>query len=208
MHILVNLTTFKLSSAEGLSALKPLHDGRPRGAVIESFCQPTSLSEQYKVQFGANPLQYRYISDNAYIRNDADVPEALEQAFTSLPTRQSFTLYFSMNPTSRRSLGDMALSMQTDHYFSMYAIWNDEAEDEKCAAWVRDTMREVERSESGSYLGDADFRARRTMFWGEAEGKRLMDVRRKWDPEGRICGFLDERDASGVDGLRNEFELE
>lgn len=39
----------------------------------------------------------------------------------------------------------------------------------------------------------------------DVRGPRADDCR---DPEGRICGFLDEEDKSGVEGLRNEFEWE
>jgi len=28
-----------------------------------------------------------------------------------------------------------------------------------------------------------------------------MAVRKKWDPEGSVCGFLDAADRSGVEGI-------
>jgi len=31
-------------------------------------------------------------------------------------------------------------------------------------------------------------------------------VRRKWDPQGRLCGYLDQGDKSGVEGLENAHE--
>jgi hypothetical protein len=100
----------------------------------------------------------------------------------------------------------MALSMQSDHYVSVYATWKDEKDDQANLGWVADVMREMEKSEAGSYLGDADFQTRRTKFWSDECGKRLMDIRRKWDSHGTICGYLDQGDRSGVQGLRNEFE--
>jgi hypothetical protein len=162
------------------------------------------MQEQNAAQTAANPAGYRYCSDDAYIRNDADVPSVLEEAFTNLPSKNSFSLYFAMNPTSRRGLdengerirgsgvgaGDMALSMQSDHYFAVYSVWNDENDNEKCKDWVSGVFRGVEPHSVGSYLGDADFRVRRTRFWGEEEGKRVMELRRLWDPDGRICGYL------------------
>jgi hypothetical protein len=62
----------------------------------------------------------------------------------------------------------------------------------------------VERHSVGAYLGDSDFQVRQTRFWGEEQGQRLMKIRRERDPHGRICGFLDEGDRAGVDGLKNE----
>lgn len=179
---------------------------------MEVFCGPTSLAKEYGTQACANPEGHRYCAENAYVSNDEDVPSVLERGFTTLPSRKSFAIYFAMNPTSRRAPpaadgpAGMALSMQSDHYFALYTVWEDEGDDERCTRWVRDVMAEVERHADGSYLGDADFQCRRTRFWSEDAGNRLMEIRRRWDPKGRICGYLDEGDRSGVDGLKNEFE--
>lgn len=85
----------------------------------------------------------------------------------------------------------MALSMQTDHYVAVYAVWDDdEKDDEKCDEWVR-KLGELESE--GSYLGDADFRFREAgwRFWGDEQRGTLWEVIKKWDEEARICGFLD-----------------
>ncbi|KAK3333085.1 FAD binding domain protein [Cercophora scortea] len=196
--ILANFTTFKPSLAEAKLALSPLHASRPPGATVTVFCQPTSLAAQYAAQTAANPANHRYCSDNAYIRRDdpAAVPAILEPAFTTLPSRKSCALWFSMNPTSRRhNTGmPMALSMQSDHYFALYAVWEHESDDAANVAWVHDTLRAVERDAVGSYLGDADFRHRRTKYWSDECGAKVREVRRAWDPEGRVCGFLDQGD--------------
>ncbi|KAL0941866.1 uncharacterized protein CTRU02_204629 [Colletotrichum truncatum] len=207
--------------------LIPLHSSHPSRPLSTVFATPTSLPQQYCDQDGANPPAHRYISENAYVSNDVSVPAVLKKAFTTLPTPQSFALYYSMNPCSRRpqlgpgaaaateadkkdgevkAMPDMALSMQSDHYFALYTVYPDAADDERCLGWVRDVMADVEKQSAGSYLGDADFRYRRTKFWGDEQGKRLMKARKEWDPEGRICGFLDFEDKSGAEGLKNEFE--
>ncbi|KAF3761755.1 hypothetical protein M406DRAFT_49715 [Cryphonectria parasitica EP155] len=216
--VFANFLSFKPTQAEAEAALRPLHDhpGRPPNALKESFfAQPTSLPGQYVPQEAANPPDHRYCSENAYIRNnEADVPAVLEKAFTTVPNRKTFALYFSMNPTSRRGhysagvddVGSMAFSMQSDHYFALYSIWEDEKDDEKFVGWTHDIMKDVERHAEGSYLGDADFQLRRTKFWRDENAARLMEIRRKWDPDARICGYLDEGDRSGAEGLRNEFE--
>lgn len=154
-----------------------------------------------------------------------DVPAVLEGAFTALPSRKSAALYFGMAPTSRREhytsadcvtddnndndyVGSMALSMQSDHYFALYTVWESPEDDERCTGWTHEVMRGVERFSVGSYLGDADFQHRRAPFWRDGNARRLGEVRRRWDPEGRVCGYLDEGDRSGVEGLRNVFEWE
>lgn len=99
----------------------------------------------------------------------------------------------------------MMLSMQSDHYFSVYAVWEEEKDDGVCDGWVRDVFARLEEQEgtlAGSYLGDADFQFRKAggKFWGEGGGD-LGDVKAKWDGEGRICGLLEGNEALG-EGVR------
>ncbi|KAL4808152.1 major facilitator superfamily domain-containing protein [Aspergillus unguis] len=113
-----------------------------------------------------------------------------------------------MNPCSRRELPDMALSMQSDHYLAIYAVWEDEKDDARCQGWLRGVMQRVQRASVGAYLGDSDFQERQTRYWSQSNGARLMEIRKKWDPTGRICGYLDKGDISGAEGLGNVHEWE
>lgn len=206
IEIVAGFTVFKATQEEAEAALTPINQSRPKDPAVEVFCLQNSLEWQYKNQAAANPENHRYCCENSYVANDADVPAVLEAAFTTLPSKKAFALYFAMNPTSRRPLPDMALSMQSDHYFALYTVWEDAADDQPCTTWVHDVMRDVERHSVGSYLGDADFQHRRTKYWSDESGKKLMEIRKKWDPQGRICGYLDAGDKSGVEGLKNEYE--
>lgn len=205
---MVLLVTFKDTEDDARQALQSAEDSHLPDPLVHWFCQETSLNKEYNDQAAANPSGHRYCTDNVYLNNDADVSAILEKAFTTLPSKKAFTLWYSMDPCSRRKLPDMALSMQTDHYFALYTIWEDEKDDERCQAWVRSIMKGVERHSQGAYLGDSDFQIRRTRFWGDEQGKKLMEIRRKWDPEGRICGYLDVGDKSSIDGLANVHEWE
>lgn len=214
VHILANFCVFKNDADAAKAALSPIHESRPPGAVIEVVAKESSWNEQYCAQEIANPPLHRYCSDNAYLSNSlpssstsengesqVSVPSVLEKAFLTLPTRKSCALYFSMYPTSRRPLPSMALSMQTDHYFAVYVVWEDEKDDERVHDWVAQTMRGVERHSEGSYLGDADFRVRGSRFWGPGEGRRIQEIKNKWDPHMKMSGFLDEGR-----GVRNEHD--
>jgi hypothetical protein len=208
-HITILLVTMKNNEEEARAALQPAHASAPPGHVISWFCKETSLPQEYDDQHAANPNGHRYAVDNGYVNNDADVVSVLEKAFTTLPSQRSFTLWYAMNPASRFTVADgtmpdMALSMQTDHYFATYTVWEDKADDGRCQAWVRDIFAEVQPHLAGSYLGDADFQVRNTRFWGEEQGKRLMEIRRAWDPKGVVAGYLDEGDKSGAQGIPNE----
>lgn len=206
IHITVLFVTFKNSEEAALKALQRAEDSHPTGTVGHWFCKSTSLEQEYNDQARANPEGHRYTADNAYICNDANVLEILEEAFTTLPSRKAFALWYSMAPVSRRPLENMALSMQSDHYFALYTVWEHKEDDERCQNWVKNIMRGVDIHSEGAYLGDSDFQVRRTRFWGEKEGIRLHDIRRKWDPLGTICGYLDAGDISGVNGLENVHE--
>lgn len=203
------------NQAEAEAALRPIHDDlrRPQGTLVADFATPVSLPIQYAKQDASNPTGHRYCADNAYLRNDEpDIPGVLEEAFTALPSRKSFSLYFAMAPTSRRphyagtdlaAPGSMALSMQSDHYYAIYSVWEDAKDDDQCISQTRRIMKNMEKYSVGSYLGDSDMQTRNVKFWRDANAQRLMEIRKKWDPEGRICGFLDVGDKSGVNGLPN-----
>lgn len=204
--LIVLFLTFKDTEEDANTALKPAEDSFPGEPLVHWFCDATSLEKEYANQAHANPSGHRYHCDNAYISNDADIPAVLEKALTTSPSKETYTFWFPLSPRSQRPLPDMALSLQTDHYIAMYTICKDEKDDETCASWVRDVMKDVKKHSVGSYLGDIDFQVRTTRFWGEQQGKKLMDIRKEWDPEGRICGYLDDGDKSGVQGLDNKLD--
>lgn len=202
-----HFVTFQNSDEAADASLKLINDNRPPGAVMESICKPTSLEDQYNDQAMANPEGHRYVAENSYIDNDADVTEVLRKGFTTMPEHsKTFALWYSMNPCSRRKLPDMALSMQSDHYFALYTVWEEQRDDERCKKWVKDVMTDVEKHAVGAYLGDSDFQVRRTRFWEDAQAKKLMELRREWDASGRVCGYLDEGDKSSTEGLQNVHE--
>ena len=201
------LLTFKATEEDAKTALHPAEDSFPGAPVAHWFCQETGLEKEYSNQALANPAGHRYCVDNAFLDNDAYIPKVLEKALTTIPSKETYTFWYPMNPWSRRKLQDMALSLQTDHYLALYTIWKDEKDDERCETWVRDVIKDVKKHSPGSYLGDSDFQVRTTKFWDDDHGKKLMDIRRKWDPRGVFCGYLDASDKSGVVGLDNRLDL-
>lgn len=213
VHTTVLLTTFKKSEAEARAALQPAQDSAPEGHVLTWFAKPSSLAQEYDSQHAANPNCHRYHVDNCYINSNADVVSVLEPAFVELPTEKSFSLWYSMAPGSRRSaragtMKDMALSMQTDHYFAVYGVNEHEYDDERCRTWVGNIFAKVQRHSAGAYLGDSDFQLRGTKYWASDEGRKLMELRKKWDSKGVVAGYLDAGDKSGVEGLKNVHEWE
>lgn len=179
--------------------LQSAEDSRPDGALSASVCQETSIQREYDNKARAYPVGQRYKVDNVLLRNDADIVSLLEPSFTTLPTRQSLSLWSSMRPRSNRPLSGMALSMQSDHYFAVYAIWENEADDARYGTWLSDVMEQLGPHSVGSYLGEYDFQARPSKCWGTKEYQKLMEIKRKWDPDNRICGCLGLEDPSTAD---------
>jgi hypothetical protein len=84
----------------------------------------------------------------------------------------------------------MSLSVQSDHYFALYAIGENEAGDVENGAWLAGVMNQVQRQAAGAYLGEHDFKARAARLWGSQQYERLVGIKRKWDPSSRIYGCL------------------
>lgn len=183
-----------LASSDDESFVKNLlqlaESSRPEGALSVSFCKSTTIQQEYANKAKAYPTGHRYKVDNVFLRNDADIASLLEPCFATLPTKQSLSLWTSMRPRSERPLTNMALSMQSDHYLAVYAIWENEADDARCGAWLSQVMEELEPHAVGSYLGEYDFEARPSKCWGMEEQRKLVEIKRKWDPENQICGCL------------------
>ncbi|MEU6407823.1 FAD-binding oxidoreductase [Microbispora sp. NPDC046933] len=160
-------------------------------ALVRADAVPTTLAGQLDRQREANPEGHRYLVDNAWVEGPAEaaVP-AMKKSFMDLPTDKAFTIFFSMGPT--RQLPDMALSLQTDVYLATYVVYEDEADDERLRGWLTDAMADLQPVTAGQYLGDSDFTTRRLRFLGDAQWRRLQDIRALRDPEGRFAGYLAE----------------
>lgn len=176
--------------------LRSAEDSRPNGALSASVCQETNIQREYDHKAMAYPIGKRYKADNVFLRKDVDIVSLLEPVFTKLPTRQSLSLWSSMRPRSNQPLTGMALSMQSDHYLAVYTIWENEADDAQYGAWLSSIMEQLEPQSVGSYLGEYDFQARPSKCWGTEEYQKLVEIKRKWDPDNRICGCLGLEDST------------
>jgi hypothetical protein len=207
--ILATFTSFHYTEEAAISSLKIVNESRPSGAIMEEISKATTMPEQFDAQARANPEGHRWACDNVFIDNKANVTEVFQEAFTTIPEgTQTFALWFPMSPTSQRQLPNMAVSLQSDNYLVLYAVWEDPKDDNRCQKWVKDVITHIGKQSIGAYLLDADFQVRKAKFWDDSKAKKLMELRRKWDPKGLICGYLDQGDKSGVAGLPNVNEWE
>lgn len=169
-----------------VEALAPLETCPAIGrALVRRTAEPSSFESHAERQLAANPEGYRYIVDNAWLTG---LSPALTELFTTLPTARSFVIWFSMAPL--RELPDMAFSMQSEVYCATYLVYDDPADDERLRAWLTERMTALQPVTAGQYLGDSDFTARQLRFMGDAQYRRLHEIRSRRDPESLFAGYL------------------
>ena len=189
--LLVGALTFKDSADEATRALAPI-DACPLAdrALFAVRDVPTTLAEQYAEQYRQNPIGRRWTVDNAWIGADPDTAiPLLRDAFRTWPTRDSFTLWFSMAPL--RPLPDMAFSLQTEVYLAAYTV-SDEGEESDSIrrTWVDEQFRRLEPVTAGQYLGDSDLGHRQVRFMADDNYARLSKIRGDRDPDGLFVDYL------------------
>ena len=175
--LVVHALCFADSVEEAREALAPFETCPviERALVREAFL-PTSVEELYEEQRRENPEGNRYAADSLWTSAPAAIAvPAMKQSFFTLHTRRSFILWFSMAPL--RMLPDMALSLQSEIYLAIYAIWEEEEDDARCGQWLLEQMKGMEAISDGLYLGDSDFTSRTAKFVSDENWKRLCEVR-------------------------------
>lgn len=204
--LLVQSTVWADSEEDARSKLAPLIYTHPAGAVLSEDCGDTTFQQEYEeAEKAVWAENHRYIADTVWLGQDTDMVSVCKAAFMDIPDC-GVAFWEPMNPVSRRdpSSNDMALSITTDYYIALYAIYPDSKDDAENEAWVKKHMATLTPYAVGTYLGDHDIQMRETKYWSDEAGEKLMAIRKKWDPEGRICGYLDKGDKSGRDGLPNK----
>ncbi len=193
--LLVHGLTFADTHEEAVAALTPFETCPiVDRALVREVARPTSLALECVEQRRANPEGHRYAVDNMWTNAGADdVLPALRDAFATLPTEKSFSLWFGMAP--QRPLPDMALSLQADLYFASYVIWENEADDERCRTWLAEQMRRMEPITEGLFLADSDLATRPAKFLSDTHWKRLEELRARYDPGGLFHAYLARSDT-------------
>lgn len=185
---IAHFVVFKDGKEDCMRELNKFHSTRVSGALMEAYGEETSVEKEYNDQAGANPERHRYRADNVYLRSGVDVAQVLEPCFTTIPNKQTFCLYFSMDPLTE--LEDMALSMQTEHYVAVYSVTDNEKEDDMISSWLTRSFTTLEKYSAGAYLGDSDFQTRISPFWARENHEKLNRLRKEFDPKSRFCGYL------------------
>ncbi len=170
-------------------------------ALLQIFAEPTSFDEENPIMDAQNPPEMRYSADCAWSDAPAaDLVPILGEIYRSLPTRESFIIWYGWSPT--RPLQDMAFSMEGNVYIAAYTIWADPDDDTAMQDWVTSAFRSLEPVSKGSYIGDADLTRRSSKFMAAANFAKLQQLRTVYDPDRRFFDFH-QRPGTTV----NEFEM-
>jgi hypothetical protein len=187
--LLVGGLAFADSIEEARTALAPFESCPvlDRALATEIYA-PTTLAKEYEEQLRQNPKGHRYAVDNLWLSRPAcEIVPSLKDCFQSLPTAQTFALWYSMAPLP--PLSDMAFSLQSEAYVAVYTIWEKAEDDARCRGWLKEHMQRLEILSDGYYLGDSDIPTRSARFMAAENYSKLEQLRAKWDPEGRICSY-------------------
>ncbi len=158
-------------------------------AIVHKIAVPTTLEAECKVQLVNNPEGHRWTVSNAWLEGTPElVSSTIVDSFTSFPSEKTFTLWFSMAPL--RILPNMAFSLQTEIYMAIYSLWEDEKDDEKCRAWVKNQVERIKPVTAGQYMGDSDFQVHHRKFMSDENWLKLQEIRVKYDKKGLFHNYL------------------
>ncbi|KAI9731403.1 MAG: hypothetical protein M1834_005309 [Cirrosporium novae-zelandiae] len=201
--LVIHVLVFADSDASAVEKLKPIRDTHPPGLIVAQDCIDTSVQQEYDSGGNSMPKGARYHTDSVFLDPAADVIETCREMFTKLPHKGALAYWQPMRTRTTAAADrsatmpaaeeeeDMALSfIQSEHYVSILAIYDDAGEDDFQKSWVNEYMRRLEPHTVGTFVADAQPRDRPHKYWSDAATKRLLDIGRKWDPSGRIRGIL------------------
>jgi FAD/FMN-containing dehydrogenase len=150
-----------------------------------------ALSDLYAGVHAAYPDEHRYGVDNMWTHAPAgELIPHIRRIAESMPPAPSHMLWMNWGPAGGPPRADMAFSCEDATYIALYAVWQDEYDDEANQAWATDHMREAEPLATGIQLADENLGRRPARFVGDAQLARLDDLRAKWDPEGRFHPWM------------------
>ena len=184
----INLS-FQGSAADAEAAIQPLRALPTLPGASAEFRQVTYAELQSRT--GILPFGLRHYWKGHFVRDlDASAMDAVVAASGDTPPGHSFLLLEAITGRARHEPEGGAAFGQREARWNMSAlgIWEDAAHDDENIAWVRRTADALRASSySGAGYGNyaqADEPAERVRAaFGPERWARLVDVKRRYDPE-------------------------
>jgi hypothetical protein len=140
----------------------------------------------------------RWVADNMGTRADfRELWPTLKEMIETWPAGwRSHLLVFNWDHDGQPERPPMAFSVEGDLFYSLYAAWNDPAEDERHINWVTDHMRAWEPFATGTMLADENLLNRPFPFVSAEKFRLLDELRAEWDPDGLFVSWLGRPESS------------
>lgn len=193
--LLLNSLIYAGSDEEAQQLLAPLAHPPFADRVRSRTTVKTSFTELFDFQRVLYQHGRRYAVDCHWTDSPpAKQPLAeLVAAMQAAPSARTHVLWQLPFGNYRRQQPDMAASILGRYFVSIYAVWEDPADDAANLNWLRATLGAFDDISTGHYAGDVDLtaaptRPERTL--SAQRWARYLRIREQWDPEDRFQRHL------------------
>ena len=186
--LLLNSLVYADTDEEAQVLLAPLRDTPFEEAVLSRTEVKTSFEELFEFQ----RLLYRKGRRYAVDCHWTDTPPAqqpidhLVEAIQAAPSARTHVLWQLPFGNYRKQQPDMAASILGRFFVSIYAVWEDPADDDANISWLRAALAPFESISTGHYAGDVDLTATATRparTLAADRYARYRELKDRWDPE-------------------------
>jgi FAD/FMN-containing dehydrogenase len=196
-HVVRVTATAFAEAGKAPAALGPLRDPPPTRPLAQDLDVPVAFEDLHLAVDASFPHDHRYVVDTFWV--DASVHDALTpiaQLVTEAPSARTriHTIVTDNRQGAGASIDEGAFTLDGRTLVVAYLAWLNEASDEANRSWLRRLACRLAPQTTGHFVSETDL----TMGGGRAERsyapaawERLRKLRRSWDPEGRLHGFLD-----------------
>jgi FAD/FMN-containing dehydrogenase len=133
----------------------------------------------------------RYAADTAWSNAPmSQLIAALSEHVEAAPSAQS-TILCEVK-SKPLEVPDAAWSMHGRSYVAAYALWRDRQDDDANVRWLREAMQAIEPLAIGRFVSETDLTAdpaRAPGSFAPANWERLLELRRRYDPDGVFHDF-------------------
>jgi FAD/FMN-containing dehydrogenase len=187
--LMVTAYAFADDLAQAAELLAPLETapGLDR-AIMHTGPHPSSIDQQYALLDQLYPEGFRYLTDNLWVcPAEPQLWQDAKQLFEILPSARS---HIVLAPWVQHQHPNAAFGLQTDMSFHVYAVYEDESEDEAMLGWHADALSRVApHSVGGGKVNDSNLFVRPMAVLRPESAARLEALRAQYDPDGRFCAY-------------------
>ncbi len=168
--------------------------------VVQAEYQEYSFKGLYDRYFSLKDpagRQGRYIVDNVLTNDGSATLHALASHMHKVPTKDCHILAsYNMQLEEKQ---DSCFSWVADCFVGCYAIWDDEANDDKNYSWLSGTLPLMDPFAVGHYPNEVEPRHkdRYQKCHSPENWQRLGELREKYDPDSVFHHYLTQSEAIG-----------